>query len=178
MDFGSTPIDPADFVGRIEDKIRLVSGLAEQNCFLTLASDDEHIRNPPSGKFITIFPARFPIWQGVYSGAGETGFDATFRVTVFVKLLNDQEFRASRVLRDTRDGLLKTMFTPLAGLQGWTMPLDDDPDKSYLREPMRLVGSGPELVTKKQQANLWILCWTMWEAKFTAILRDSAQNVV
>jgi hypothetical protein len=174
MNFGTTAITPEDFIGRIEDRVKAVCGLPEEDAFLSLAADDEHIAKPPKSKFVTIFPARFPPWQGVYSGSGETGFDAAIRTTVFCKLTNDQEHRASRILRDSKNGLLRTMFLPVAGLQGWTMPLDDDPDKSYLREPMRVVGSGPELVTKKTSANVWVLCWVMWEAKFTAILNPQA----
>lgn len=180
MNFGTTAITPEDFIGRIEtrlkNQIEELAKLPPERAFLTLTTDDEHISKPPADKFVTIFPARFPPWQGVYSGSGETGFDVSIRTTSFCRLTNDQELKASRVLRDAKNGILSFMFTAIRALQGWTMPLDDDEEKSYLREPMRVVGSGPELVTKKQAANVWVLCWCTWEAKATFILNPQATS--
>ena len=169
LGFGITPITPADFMGRVEDYVKENVGLPADCCFLTLATDDQHIKIPPASRFVVITPMRFPPWQGVVSGASETGFDVAFRTTVFCRLTNDQELRASRILRDNTDGVLYTMFRVVQALQLWTMPVDENPELSYLREPMRISGSGPELVTKRQEANPWILCWINWEARVTCI---------
>lgn len=180
--FGTIAITPQAFIGRIEDRLRDVlsanltdptkDGLPPDAIFLSMATDDEHIKSPPRSRFVTIFPGRFPVWQGVYSGAGETGFDCSLRVTTFCRRTNDQEFRYSNILRDN-EGILGTTFMVLQALQGWEMPDIADANKSALREPMRLVGSGPELTTKKESANVWILSWVSFEAKFSAILNTN-----
>ena len=181
MNFGTRALTPSQFIGRIEDRLRdyleVFAGLPPERAFLSLASDDEHVKHPPQDKFVTIFPARFPPWQGVVSGGGELGFDVSIRTTAFARLGNDQEYRQSRILRDPKNSILSLMFHVVQAYHLWTMPNVDDETISYLREPMRVVGSGPELTTKKQESNVWVLCWVNWEAKATFVLNpDTAES--
>lgn len=176
--FGTVPMKPSDFFGRLEDEVRSKSGLPTTDAFLTLAGDQYHLKSPPCDNFVTIFPARLPVWQEVVSGGGQAellagsahvGFDASIVITWFCRLSGDQEFRSSELIRSNSLGMLVQVSKLVGGLQFWECPHADDDTTSPLREPMR-VTDGPTLTPRQYEVGLWALAKTTFQARFSADL--------
>lgn len=189
INFGMTAIPPADLLGRLEDWVKAKTGLSADAVFLSLAPDDLLLKFPPADQFITITPVRFPVWQGVVAGAGQSffdaalpavagipgrdsanlGFDALIAVTAFARVNSDQELRGSDLIRSSAFGLVKTATAAVGAIQFWTAPTDADPNVSYLREYMR-IADGPSFVPRQYNNTFWCLCKASYEMRFTAAL--------
>jgi hypothetical protein len=183
MQFGTTPIRPAALLGRLEDWVKQKAGQAgnfSSDCvFLSLAPDELLLKFPPADRFVTIFPARFPPWQGVVTGAGYSmydnpgeehlGFDAEIVITAFARYNPDQETRASSLVRDVATGLTGLFGALVGAVQFWDAPVQDAPTRSYLREPMRVSGPAVTLPRNYQQT-FWTLLKIPLEMRFTAEL--------
>lgn len=174
MNFGMTSITPAAMMARLEDYLKAAElTLVPADCiFLSAATTQDNLVRPPASMFVTLFPARLPPWQSVYSGAGLTGFNATIIVKAFAKILNDQEDRFSSTFRDESYGSLALVGAICNHLQGWTAPLDaPNQDRSYLREPMRIIDPGPSYTPFKTGQATWSVCEIPFEMKFTALFQ-------
>ena len=177
--FGLTPISIGDLLGRLEDRMKLLSGLPADCVFLSAATENWHLKCPPADQFIVLFPESFPVWQGVVTGAGQSfqeapgeenlGFDLSLKTVIFTRLNTDQEFRSSDLFRNTTLGIAGITNRMLKAYQIWTVPTDDDPDISYLREPSRITG-GPTVSHREYEKTFWTLLTTKWEFKFTTTL--------
>jgi hypothetical protein len=176
--WGTVPMKPSDFFGRLEDEVRSKTGLPTTDAFLTIAGDQYHLKSPPCDNFVTIYPPQLPVWQGVVSGGGQAellagsahvGFDAVIIITWFCRLSGDQEFRSSELIRSNSMGLLNQVSRMVGGLQFWECPHTADDTTSPLREYMR-VTQGPAIAPREYQTGLWALAKTTFEAKFSADL--------
>lgn len=176
--WGTRPMKPAEFMGRLEDIVRSESGLPSTDAFLSLAGDDHHLKAPPCDNFVTIFPFKFPVWQEVVSGGGQAeltaggahvGFNTQISITWFCRLSGDQEFRSSELIRSSSLGILGAVSRLIGGLQFWECPFPDEDTESPLREYMR-VTDGPAVAPRNYASGLWALAKTTFEAKFSADL--------
>lgn len=168
MNFGTLSINPEALLGKLEDHLKRNLGLSSDTCFLSIATDEDHLGAPPADRFVTIFPEAFPPWQSVVAGGGRTntGYDGTTRITIFGRLQVDQEFRSSELLRNASLGLVQIATKAAQALQFWTAP-DDTGLRSYLREYARLT-RGPTFRSKHVRKETWALCSMSLETKFTA----------
>lgn len=182
INFGTTPIAPGDLLGRLEDWVRQSAKLTADRVFLSLAPDDLHLRFPPADQFVTIFPSRFPPWQGVVTGAGQStldfpsdsrlGYDAEVVFTAFCRYNVDQELRASELVRNASLGLLALTTNVVAAAQFWTAPTDTDAAVSYLREYMRQ-SSPITTLPRNYKDTFWTLQKVAFEMKFSALFGSS-----
>lgn len=179
ISFGVTPIKPADLLGRLEDWIKSKASLPADRVFLSFAPDELHLKFPPADQFVSIFPSRFPPWQGVVAGAGQSGldfptdsrlgYDAEVVFTTFCRYNVDQELRSSELVRSASLGLLGLTNQVVGAAQFWIAPTDADPNVSYLREYMRQ--SGPILsLQRNYQGTFWAMQKVAFEMKFSAVL--------
>lgn len=178
--FGVNPIRPADLLGRLEDWMKQkVGGIPASCIFLSLAPDELHLRYPPADLFATIFPSRFPPWQGVVTGAGQSyydapadtrlGYDSEIVFTAFCRYNIDQELRASELVRNASLGQMGLVNRVVAAAQFWIAPTDATNTASYLREPMRI--SGPiTTVQRNYKDTFWTLIKMPFEMRFSAVL--------
>ncbi len=180
IQFGISPVKPGTLLGRLETYLQGQTKVAADLVFLSVAPDELHLRFPPGDQFVTIFPARFPPWQGVVTGAGSNfatdpdaenlGFDSEIIITAFCRFNIDQELRSSQLVQNTSYGVMDLFASVLKAMQFWTAPLDaPNTNKSYLREYMRMSGAA-QMLPRNYKDTFWTLLKIPFEARFSAEL--------
>lgn len=168
IQFGETPVDPADLLERIERRLQQASGLSADRVFTSLLPDEDHLQVPPADRFVVLTPVRFPVWQSVVAGGGlgGAGFDATIRTTCFVRMNADQELRSSRAVRDATKGVLALTMRVFSALQFW-VPEDSD-GNALVREYPR--AESIDFKPQRMKSGPWVSVGVPWQFRFTALL--------
>lgn len=115
--------------------------------FMSLFSDEDHIEQPPADRFVVMRPRDFPVGAGADGGRLMTGFDSTWYFTSFTRYQSDQEFRNTRGLTDTTNGLLVQTLAVINALQDF-VPLNAS-GAALVRQPMMLRGFNIREMTKR-----------------------------
>lgn len=168
--FAKNPVWLDTLLDAAEVLLSQKTGLPRDCVFASVLADAAHLEFPPADRFVTVFPASFPLDQGTFAGGGRVlcGFNGRIRVTAFTRFAADQELRSARLLRDPTRGVLNLVLKVIDAMSYW-QPLHAD-GSCYLREPARM-DPGFEFQPKNaKDGSPWAVVQTNWSIKFTAAL--------
>jgi hypothetical protein len=116
-------------------------GFTRDRVFASGFTVEDHLRFPPSDRFVTLFFPDFPVDQTMVTGGGtyNTAFDSRMEATVFIRLESDIENRSPQQIENEALGVYKLLQDLLTAAQMWNGPVGTD-NRSVFRRPMRTTG--------------------------------------
>jgi len=154
-------------LGQIVSRLAQRTGLPHELVFDTLAPQEVHLMFPPADQFVTVTPTQLPADQGTFAGSGRyaMGLDAVIQVNAFVRIGDDQEFQARRLLRGSTSSALALYLKIIDALAGYEIP-SDEPNTFAVREPMRLNTLAID-AQRLKSGQIWSVASSHWQCRFT-----------
>jgi hypothetical protein len=188
---GVTPVDPAElltlFVRQLSESGTgggcsdpTGAGLGDL-AFLSLWPDDLHLVNPRGDKFVAVRPARFPVWQSLIQGSGQTanaspnntfGLNTVVSCLIFIRQNSDPEMRSTNTLTQDALSTISFILKVVSSLQFW-MPVSSG-GAYLLREPARLTDGGFGINPVSGKDGPWVKVSADFSLNFEALLPTTA----
>lgn len=147
------------------DHIFLASGVS-----LSLANDDDVVNMAVGQRFLVVKPGRFPLVEGLTSGAGreEMAHEGDISVNLFCRLNTDRQGEDARWLLDETLGALRCWFEVLQSLHMYDpTAVVDEVEYWILNKPFRCLWWAAEPRAVGRKAPGWGKIASAWELAYT-----------
>lgn len=163
---------PSDFSSAIAEFFAdSFPGFTRDRVFASGYSIDDHLRFPPSDRFVALFFSEFPVDQTMVTGGGtyNTAFDSRLEANAFIRLEADIENRSPEQLENEVLGVYKLLKDMLTAAQMWNGPIGTD-NRSLFRRPMR-ISPGFRIQRKSgRNDSRWMVSTMNFEVSFVSSL--------